>query len=89
MLTKDRGFLNFVCIYLETVLKVLDAKAIVDVLEYKRKGKKVNKVVYHHLCTDKTDVQCFQGNVWPKKVFCQATSRILSGYVHAFQPFLA
>lgn len=57
-----------VCIYLETVLKVLDAKAIVDVLEHKRKGKKVKKVVYHHLCTDKPDIQCFQGYVWPKNV---------------------
>lgn len=50
--TKRLGTLNLVCVYLETVLKVLDAKAMVNILEHKTKGK---KVVYHGLCTDKTD----------------------------------
>ena len=47
------------------------------------------KMIYHNLCADKTDMQCFQGCVWPKKMFSQATSGILRGDVHAFQPFLA
>jgi hypothetical protein len=36
-INKRQGILNLVCICLETALKILDAKAIVDTLKYKER----------------------------------------------------
>lgn len=36
-INKRHGILNFICMCLETALKILDAKAIVDTLKYKER----------------------------------------------------